>query len=57
MSLPPDDVLAQMARDAIAYHDDGLCGYAGHAALVERYREALDHFEPVPALGRRAAPI
>ena len=56
MSLPPDDVLAQMARDAIAYHDDGLCPYLEHAIQVEQYREALDHFEPVPALAAALPP-
>lgn len=39
-----------MARDAIAYHDDGLCGYLEHAVQVERYREALDVLELRPVL-------
>jgi hypothetical protein len=39
-----------MARDAIAYHDDGLCGYLEHAVQVQKYREALDILEPRPVL-------
>ena len=50
MSLPPAPVLAQMARDAIAHHHDGQCGYVGHAGLVAQYERALDELEPQPVL-------
>ena len=38
--------LIQMAKDAIAYHDGGLCGRPGHMAWVEQYERALDVLEP-----------
>lgn len=49
-------VLAQMARDAIDYHDEGRCGDPAHLFMVEQYERALDELDPVPALAAVEAP-
>lgn len=37
-------VLAQMARDAIAYHEE--CTDPEHRFMVDQYERALDMFDP-----------